>query len=109
MVLAGSVFSERIAKNRHLVFVSCDNCRPYGLDPLHFSYKLQMQNVVVSSIDDYRLIDLDTYGRDERPIGNYDNLFFFSQLATTLNKKWSKYAVVETIKLMKQTDLFLKI
>jgi len=77
MVLAGSVFSERISKNRHLVFFSCDNCRPYGLDPLQFSDKLQKQNVVVSSIGDYRLIDLDTYGRDERPIGNYDNDVFF--------------------------------
>jgi len=77
MVLAGSVFSERISKHRHLVFVSCDNCRPYGLDPLQFSYKLQKQNVVVSSIGDYTLRELETYGRDERPTGNGDNDIFF--------------------------------
>ena len=79
LIMAGSVFTQRLAQHRHLVFLSCGNCRPYRLNSLKYVYKLQKRNVVVSSIGDYEIKNLDSYESEERPIAyNSKKIYLFN-------------------------------
>ncbi len=72
MILAGSIFTQRLAQHRHLVFLSCGNCLPYRLNSMKYLKKLRQRNIVVSSIGDYQFKNLDNFESEERPVA-YDN------------------------------------
>lgn len=79
LIVAGSVFTQRLAQHRHLVFLSCGNCRPYRLNSLKYAYKLEKRNVVVSSIGDYEIKNLDSFESEERPVAyNSKTIYLFN-------------------------------
>lgn len=89
MIMAGSVFTERLSQHRHLVFLSCGNCRPYRLDSSKYIRKLQSRNIVVSSIGDYDIKEVDSYESDERPIAyNSKTIFLFDEENQTMDSDY---------------------
>jgi hypothetical protein len=90
MIMAGSLLTQRLSKHRHLVFISCGNCRPYRLDSLKYIRKLQSRNVVVSSLGDYNIKEVDSlYESDERPVAyNSKNIYLYNDNAATMDSDY---------------------
>ena len=59
LVLAGSIFTQRLAQNRVIVFLSCGNCLPYKLNSFKYAKILAKRNVVVHSVGLYNIKNLD--------------------------------------------------
>ncbi len=59
LVLAGSIFTQRLAQNRVIVFTSCGNCLPYKLNSFKYVKHLAKRNVIVHSIGLYNIKNLD--------------------------------------------------
>lgn len=78
MFLAGSLFTNRLAQNRHLIIVGCGNCVQYSSKAAVLLERLlSKRNIVVSSWDDYNIADPDLFG--ENIIGYGQNKVFLSQ------------------------------
>ena len=67
MILAGSIFTQRIPLHRSLVFSSCGNCPPYRLNSSKYVSRLRSRNVIVSSIGDYKMQNLEDPYSNEKP------------------------------------------
>lgn len=79
--LAGSLFTQRLAKNRNLVFTSCGNCLPYKLNSFKYAKALSQRNIVVHSIGIY---GIESYDSDENEIiysynKNENKVFLFDR------------------------------
>lgn len=72
---AGSLLTQRLANSRHIVIESCGNSMPYRLNSLFFLKKLSERNVVVHSVGEYDIKNLDFQDEDEI-IGYGDNKIF---------------------------------
>lgn len=59
MYTAGSLLTQRLAQHRHIVVESCGNSMSYKLNSLFFLRKLNERNVVVHSVGDYNIKNLD--------------------------------------------------
>lgn len=78
MFLAGSLFTNRLAQNRHLIIVGCGNCVQYSSKAAVLVERLlSKRNIVVSSWDDYNIVDADLF--DENIIGYGQNKVFLAQ------------------------------
>lgn len=78
MFLAGSLFTNRLAQNRHLIIVGCGNCVQYSSKAAVLVERLlSKRNIVVSSWDDYNIVDADLF--DENIIGYGQNKVFLTQ------------------------------
>lgn len=81
LFLAGSLFTERLAKNRQLIFLSCGNCLPYKFNSLKYTKILNQRNVVVHSFGTYGIKNYDSdeneilyaYNKNKNKVFLYDN------------------------------------
>ena len=81
LVLAGSIFTQRLAQNRVIVFTSCGNCLPYKLNSFKYAKILAKRNVVVHSIGLYNIKNLDDEeDSEEIPFAyNKNKLFLYNK------------------------------
>lgn len=64
MYTAGSLLTQRLAQHRHIVIESCGNSLSYRLNSLFFLRKLIERNIVVHSVGDYKIKNLDWADED---------------------------------------------
>lgn len=82
MFLAGSLFTNRLAQNRHLIIVGCGNCVQYSSRAaILLERLLSERNIVVSSWDKYDIVDTDLTG--ENIIGYGQDKVFLNQKGTS--------------------------
>lgn len=79
LILAGSIFTQRLAQNRVIVFTSCGNCLPYKLNSFKYAKHLAKRNVIVHSIGLYNIKNVDEEDSEEIPYAyNKNKLFLYN-------------------------------
>ena len=80
LILAASLFSQRLAENRVLIVKSCGNCLPSSFLSGYVAKKLAERNIVVHSWGLYDIEHVDEKDSADLPFG-YDakNIFLFNK------------------------------
>jgi hypothetical protein len=101
MYTAGSLLTQRLAQHRHIVIESCGNSLPYRLDSFFYLRHLAERNVVVHSIGNYEIKNLDFEDEGSTIFGyGYNKVFLYdSSQKTSDDDSLDNYSIDHTLDL----------